>query len=74
MVKWSIEISEYILEFRSREFIKAKALADLVIKCTFYNSLSQDQYQQLAIGSSSYQVTLEEESDLWLVYVDGSSV
>ena len=38
MVKWSIELSEYGLEFRPRKSIKAQALADFVVECSFQKS------------------------------------
>ena len=41
MVKWSIELSKYNLEFRSRQSIKAQVLADFVAECSFYNLHSQ---------------------------------
>ena len=39
MIKWNIELCEYSLEFRPRQFIKAQALADFIAKCSFYNQL-----------------------------------
>ena len=71
MIKWSIDLSEYILEFRPRKSIKAYALANFVAECPFYYSQSEDQASQLAAGSTSCQVTIEVDLDLWLVYVDG---
>ena len=35
MIKWSIELSEYGLEFRPRKSINVQALADFVTECTF---------------------------------------
>ena len=35
MVKWSIELSEYGLEFRPKKSIKAQALVDFEAECTF---------------------------------------
>ena len=37
MVKWSVELSEYSLEFRPRRAIKAQILADFVAECSFRN-------------------------------------
>ena len=74
MVKWSIELSEYSLEFRPRQSIKVQALADFVAKCSFYNLHNTNQGEQSIARSNSCHITPEpNESNLWLVYVDGSS-
>ena len=39
----------------------------------FYNLSSPNQEKQSAAGGSSCPITLENESDQWSVYVDGSS-
>ena len=71
MVKWSVELNEYGLEFRPRTFIKAQALIDFVAECTFRKSHEIE--QQLALGNSDQPVTTETQRDIWSVYVDGSS-
>ena len=43
MVKWSIELSKYGLEFRPRKSIKAQALADFMAECTFQNQPKDEQ-------------------------------
>lgn len=35
MVKWSMEVSEFSIEFRPRKAIKAQALADFITEFTF---------------------------------------
>ena len=57
MVKQSIELSEYSLEFNPRQYIEAQALADFVVECSFYSFQNQNHQEQLVVGSSSYQVT-----------------
>ena len=37
MVKWSIELSEFSLEYQPRKAIKAQALVDFVAECSFYD-------------------------------------
>ena len=43
MVKWSIELNEYGLEFRPRKSIKAQALVDFMAECTFQNQRKDEQ-------------------------------
>ena len=71
MVKWSIELSEYGLEFRPRKSIKAQALADFMAECTFQNQ-TKDKQQSAPVGSNHFEET-ERQADIWSVYVDGSS-
>ena len=71
MVKWSIEHSEYGLEFRPRKSIKAQALADFMAECTFQNQRRNEQ-QSAPVGSNQLEET-ERQADIWSVYVDGSS-
>ena len=69
MVKWSIELSRYGLEFRPRTSIKAQALANFVAECTFRKSHEID--QQSAPESSDQSVATETQTDIWSIYVDG---
>lgn len=34
MVKWAVELAQYILEYQLRKTIKAQALADFIAECT----------------------------------------
>ena len=61
MVKWRIELSEYGLEFRPRQSIKAQALVDFVVKCSFHNDQNQELGQQSVIESSGHQVAAKNE-------------
>ena len=39
MIKWSIELSEFSIDFQARKAIKAQALVDFIAKCSFSNNL-----------------------------------
>ena len=69
MVKRSIELSEYGLEFRPRKSIKAQALADFMTECTFQNQ-RKDEQQSAPVESNQLEET-ERQADIWSVYVDG---
>ena len=71
IVKWSIELGEYDLEFWPKKSIKAQVLADFVAECSFQKS--QEVGQQSASESGDQQVVANKEMDIWSVYVDGSS-
>ena len=71
MVKWSIELSEYGLEFRPRKSIRAQALADFMAECTFQNQ-TKGVRQSEPVGSNQFE-EIERQADIWSVYVDGSS-
>ena len=51
MVKWSIELSEYGLEFRPRKSIKAQALADFVDECSFQKSQETEHHSAPVYGN-----------------------
>ena len=61
MVKWSIKLNEYSLEFRLRQSIEAQALENFVEECSFHNLQNQEQSQQLTIESNSHQVVAKVE-------------
>ena len=71
MVKWSIELSEYGLEFWPRKSVKAQALANFVVECTFQKP--QETERQSAPVDNGQLVNAERQADIWSVYVDGSS-
>ena len=71
MVKWSIELSEYGLEFRPRKSIKAQALADFMAECAFQNQ-QREEHQSAPVKSNRLKET-QRQKDSWSVYVDGSS-
>ena len=53
MVKWSIELNEYRVEFRPRQSIKAQTLANFMVKCFFLRSQSKSRG---AIGKRKQQL------------------
>ena len=71
MVKWSIKLSEYSLEFRPRKSVKAQALADFVAECIFQKP---QEIERQSIPVDNDQLTNpERQANIWSVYVDGSS-
>ena len=71
MVKWSIELSEYGLEFRPRKSIKAQALADFVAECSFQKP--QKTEPQSAPACADQVEEPQSQAEVWSIYVDGSS-
>ena len=71
MVKWSIELNKYNLKFQLRKSIKAQALIDFVAECSFEKL--QEIGQQSVPEIDDQQVIVDKETDIWSVYVDGSS-
>ena len=71
MVKWSIELSEYGLEFRARKSIKAQALADFVTECSFQKSQGTE-HHSAPVCDDKVEETLRQ-TKVWSIYVDGSS-
>ena len=72
MVKWSVEFSEYSLEFRPRRAIKAQILADFVAECSFHKQLHSSSYTETAMVLYDPTVA-QSETHRWSIYVDGSS-
>ncbi|XP_074337090.1 uncharacterized protein LOC141674268 [Apium graveolens] len=67
LVNWAIELSQFNIKFVPRTAIKAQALAEFIMECTFPE-------QQLP---SSQEITPEETNpgtEFWKLYVDGSSM
>ena len=71
MVKWSIELSEYGLEFCPRKSIKAQAFANFIAECTF-QSPQETEHQSAPVYGDQLEET-QREAEIWSVYVDGSS-
>ncbi|KAK3005784.1 hypothetical protein RJ639_017385 [Escallonia herrerae] len=59
LVNWSVELGEFDIKYRPRAAIKAQALSDFIVECT--------------VPEDPPQLVLSKVSDLWLLYVDGSS-
>ena len=72
MVKWSVELSEYSLEFRPRRAIKAQILADFVAECSFHDQTHSPSYMDTAMVLYD-PVVIQNETHRWSIYVDGSS-
>ena len=71
MVKWSIELSEYGLEFQPKKSIKAQTLVDFVAECTFQKPQKIER-QSTPTGSDQLAET-DRQLDIWSIYIDGSS-
>ena len=71
MVKWSIELSEYGLEFRPRKSIKPQALIDFMAECSFQKSQETEHHSGPVCGDQVKET--QGQPEVWSVYVDGSS-
>ena len=71
MVKWSIELNEYGLEFRARKSVKAQAFADFVAECSFQKSQKTEHQSAPVCGDQVEEA--QRQSEVWSIYVDGSS-
>ncbi|KAI0497174.1 hypothetical protein KFK09_020396 [Dendrobium nobile] len=59
LIKWSVELGEFDIQFLPRPDIKSQVLADFVVECTSYTS------EKLPDVSPS--------SSCWTLYIDGAS-
>ncbi|XP_074327871.1 uncharacterized protein LOC141665789 [Apium graveolens] len=66
LVNWAIELSQFNIKFVPRTAIKAQALAEFVMECTFPEST-----QPLPREMSPERTN--SSTDSWKLYVDGSS-
>ena len=71
IVKWSIELSEYGLEFRPRKSIKVQALADFVTECSFQKPQKTERQSAPVCGDQIEEA--QSQAEVWSIYVDGSS-
>ena len=71
LLKWSIELSEFHINYRPRMAIKAKALANFVAELT-HGVAPEPETTPLEVETLEKQ---EQEDDLvkWKLFVDGSS-
>lgn len=63
-MKWSVEISEFDIEYHLRGAVKGQAIADFIAEYT-YDLIAE-------LGNQDKQ-TLEMDTEGWVVKVDGSS-
>ncbi|XP_074355946.1 uncharacterized protein LOC141695611 [Apium graveolens] len=66
LVNWVIELSQFNIKFVPRTAIKAQALAEFVMECTFPERNLPSPQEITPEGTNS-------ETDSWKLYVDGSS-
>ena len=62
LVKWSVELSEFDLSYRSRGAIKAQALVDFMVDCT---ELGEGVHEEQSVEP-------EKPEGMWLVMANGS--
>ncbi|GFZ10945.1 hypothetical protein Acr_22g0003430 [Actinidia rufa] len=71
LLKWSIELSEFYIDYRPRMAIKAQALADFMIESTHENA------PEPKATPPEVETPEEQSSDKdlsrWMLFVDGSS-
>lgn len=72
MVKLSIELSEFGIEFKSRKSIQAQPLMDFVAECTFSTDNNPIQLTPPEISWPQMPFTIPTD-DTWMKYIDGSS-
>ncbi|XP_077251808.1 uncharacterized protein LOC143891038 [Tasmannia lanceolata] len=65
LVKWTVELSEFDIQYLRRPAIKAQVLADFVAECTIHQQSIESEVVQTSNPSSN--------ESIWEVYVDGSS-
>ncbi|GFS34966.1 hypothetical protein Acr_00g0037010 [Actinidia rufa] len=71
LLKWSIELSEFHVEYKPRTTIKAQALSDLIVEST-HEDTPQPETTPLEAGIPK-EPTSEQNLAHWILYVDGSS-
>lgn len=68
LLKWSIELSEFHIEYKPRIAIKAQALADFIME--FTHETQPETAPEVEIPK---ELTPEKDPARWKLYVDGSS-
>ncbi|GFY95599.1 hypothetical protein Acr_10g0009840 [Actinidia rufa] len=71
LLKWSIELSEFHIEYRPRMAIKAQTLADFVIEST-HETTPEPEITLLEVETPKEQSS-NKDLAWWILYVDGSS-
>ena len=67
LINWAVELSQFNLVFLPRTSIKAQALVDFIVECTFPEAAPVPQSKQ------DNPHSLSPDQEKWEVYVDGSS-
>ena len=66
MAKWAVKLSEFDISFQPRTSIKAQALADFIVECSWSTDLPTKE----ALESS---FDLHKSKPTWVLHVDGAS-
>ncbi|GFZ19982.1 hypothetical protein Acr_28g0006870 [Actinidia rufa] len=69
LLKWSIELSKFYIEYKPRIAIKAQALADFIVEST-HEDTQPETTLEMGIPKES---TSEKDLARWILFVDGSS-
>ena len=70
LLKWSIELSEFYIDYRSRMAIKAQALADFIAE--FTHDVALEPKVSLPKVEASEKHDLDKNFAKWKLFVDGS--
>lgn len=62
MVKWSMELSEFSIEFHPRKAIKAQALANFIVEFTFTKPTYTEAENAEAVGITMPKIGNASES------------
>lgn len=72
MLAWSVEMGPYCLQYKPHASIKAQALTDLIVKCSFDEGKGSDNSGE-KMNETRSQLTKEREDDYmywWYLHVD----
>ena len=70
-MKWTVELSEFDIQYRPRPSIKAQVLADFMIECTISDELAKQEEVELHIQIDTGLLGIN--TNYWVMYVDNSS-
>lgn len=70
LINWAVELGQFDLRYIPRTAIKAQALADFVVECSFSTTEPEIPANTLATTDNT---TLSTTDNIWKLYVDGSS-
>ncbi|MBA0732993.1 hypothetical protein Gogos_017049 [Gossypium gossypioides] len=78
MVKCSVKLSDFGLDFSHRKAIKVQDLTDFIVESSFINHLETEDGESLKeVQETTAKSSIKElpkNDTLWVLYVDGSSI
>ena len=66
MAKWAVKLSEFNISFRPKISIKAQALADFIVECSWPTDLPAKEVLESPPG-------LHKSEPTWILHVEGAS-